>query len=72
MAQSADLSAFPEDFVTDQQVLDLLTERYKTLSDRLYERIDTTGQNDPVTQDMLIDIARLLDDHLWKLRAFQK
>ena len=72
VAQTADLTAFFEGFVTDKQVLDLLTERYKTMSDRTYECIDTTGETDPVTQDMLIDVARLLDDHLGKRRALQK
>jgi len=70
VVQSADLTEVPEGHLDDQQVLDLLTERYKTISDRLSERIEQTGQNDLVTQDLLIGLNHTVDDHLWKLRAF--
>lgn len=71
VASAADLEPVPEGYLDDQQVLDLLTARYKTISDRLSKRIDATS-DDPVTQDMLIDVTGTIDDQLWKLRAFQR
>jgi starvation-inducible DNA-binding protein len=71
VAGSASLESVPEGYLDDQEVLNLLTARYKTISDRLQERIATTA-DDLVTQDMLIDVAHTIDDQLWKLRAFQR
>ncbi|MFP4097132.1 MAG: Dps family protein, partial [Cyclobacteriaceae bacterium] len=70
VAEAADLEPVPEGYMDDQRLLDLLTARYKTISDRLYERIEATG-DDLVTQDMLINVTGMIDDQLWKLRAFQ-
>ena len=70
--ESANLGAIPSGYLDDQKVLDLLTDRYKTMSDRLRDRIEATGRNDLVTQDALIGLAGLMEAHLWKLRAFQR
>jgi starvation-inducible DNA-binding protein len=71
VAEGANLESVPEGYMDDQQVPDFLSTRYKTISDRLSERIETTS-DDLVTQDMLIGTTTMVDDHLWKLRAFQR
>lgn len=71
VTEAADLEPVPEGYMDDQQVPDFLSTRYKTISDRLSERIEATS-DDLVTQDMLIGITTMADDHLWKLRAFQR
>ena len=70
--ESANLGEIPSGYIDDQQVLELLTDRYKNISDRLRNRIEATGRNDLVTQDALIGLAGLIEAHLWKLRAFQR
>lgn len=71
VAQSVDLPELPQGFIDDQQVLEVLTTRYKTLSDRLYNRIEAT-ENDPPTQDLIIELTTMIDKHLWMLRSFQE
>lgn len=71
VAESVDLSELPQGFIEDQQVLDVLTKRYKSLSDRLYYRIEAT-ENDLPTQDLIIGVASMIDKHLWMLRSFQE
>lgn len=71
VAQSVDFQEFPEGFVDDRQVLEVLSARYKTMSDRLYERIEAT-ENDLPSQDVLIAVVRLIDKQLWMLRSFQQ
>ena len=51
-------------------MVDHLSERYKTISERLEARIETTGKTDTVTQDLLIALRNTIDLHLWKLRSF--
>jgi starvation-inducible DNA-binding protein len=70
VAQNADLEAIPADYVKDSQVIDILTKRYKTMTDRLTDRIEETGKTDVSTQDALIDVQRMIDLHLYKLRSF--
>ncbi len=72
VARTANLGHFPDGTLTDKQVLDLLTKRYKALSDHLGEQVKTTGQSDVSSQDLLIDVKRTIELHLWKLRAFQQ
>ena len=69
-ASNANLGSVSADFVSDHEAIQQLTARYKKLSDRLGERIESTGKTDPVTQDLLIAVRNSIDLHLWKLRSF--
>jgi len=71
VAENAGLEDISEGYLDDQQILEMLTTRYKTISDHLSERIEATS-DDLVTQDMLINVAGTVDDQLWKLRAFMR
>ncbi|MEE4209227.1 MAG: DNA starvation/stationary phase protection protein [Parvularcula sp.] len=51
-----------------QETLQHLHKDFSDARDRLYEQIDETS-DDPVTQDVLIGVARLLDTYTWQLRA---
>ncbi|MFI8380139.1 ferritin-like domain-containing protein [Leeuwenhoekiella sp. NPDC079379] len=68
--QNANLGPVTDQFVNDYEVVKQLAQRYKTMSDRLEERIEITGKKDPVTQDLLIALRSTLDLHLYKLRSF--
>ncbi|MGB3775678.1 MAG: DNA starvation/stationary phase protection protein [Leeuwenhoekiella sp.] len=70
VAKNANLEAIPADYVKDSQVIDLLSKRYKTITDRLGDRIEETGKTDVATQDALIGVRRMIDLHLYKLRSF--
>ncbi|WP_051882196.1 Dps family protein [Parvularcula oceani] len=70
VAQNAALPGFPEGLLADDEVLDLLLTRYETVSERLQQRIGETS-DDPVTQDLLIDVARTIEKDLWMIRSFQ-
>jgi len=41
---------------------------YRQVSASLYDRIEATGDDLP-TQDLLIGISRMIDKHLWMIRA---
>ena len=68
VAENAGLSDFPAGLMRDKQVLQQLAKDYTTVSERLYDRIEAT-KDDPPTQDTLIDVVRMVDRHLWMLRA---
>lgn len=72
VAENAKLGDFPTGLLSDKQVLEILSKRYKSMSDRLAQRVELTGKSDVVTQDILIGVKEIIDMHLWKLRAFQK
>ena len=70
VAKMADLKPITNGFVKDYDVIKILSQRYLTISDRLGKRLKSTGETDLVTQDLLIDVRRTMDHHLWKLRSF--
>ena len=73
VAANANLSpATPAGLVADRESLDILSARHLQLSNRLGERIATTGETDVVTQDLLISVRDMVDKQLWMLRSFQK
>ncbi|MFW5700550.1 MAG: Dps family protein [Cyclobacteriaceae bacterium] len=71
VAESVNFQELPDGFIPDQQVLTILSSRYKAMSDRLYQRIEET-ENDLPTQDMLIGVTTMIDKQLWMLRSFQQ
>lgn len=71
VAKNARLAAVPTTLVDGGQVIDVLSRRYETLSERISKRIDATSE-DPVTQDILIALKDMIDTHLWKITSFGK
>jgi starvation-inducible DNA-binding protein len=72
VSQTAQLPVFPEGYLNDYEVLDVLSQRLNTVTHRLRDRINTLDQFDLVSQDVLIEVERDLDEHLWMLREFQQ
>lgn len=72
VSNTADLSTFPEGYISDYRVVDLLSQRLNTVGQRLRDRINRLDDVDLVSQDVLIEIERDIAKHLWMLREFQQ
>ncbi|HEA22992.1 hypothetical protein LCGC14_0695620 [marine sediment metagenome] len=70
VAQKAGLDKISEDFIKDREVVNILTKRFKTMTDILGTRITELGYKDVSTQDLLINVRITVDLHLYKLRSF--
>jgi starvation-inducible DNA-binding protein len=53
----------------DRVVVRDLTNRVATVAERARERMDRLGELDVVTQDVLIEVVRALEQQLWMIRA---
>jgi len=70
VTEKANLKSFPKGYVTGKQSVDALIRNYETISQRVYTRIQKTGEEgDLVTQDFLLATASMIDKQLWMLRA---
>ena len=58
-----------EGAVEDRTVLRLLAARLTEVSARARERVDRLGELDPISQDVLIEVVRELEQQLWMSRA---
>lgn len=56
----------------DAEGIKTLSMAFKRESDSLYERIDAVEKDDPVTANMLQEIAHDIDKQMWMLRAHQE
>ena len=55
--------------VADQAVLQLIARRLAQVSERARARVDRLGALDAVSQDVLIEVVRALEQQLWMSRA---
>ena len=46
-----------------------ITDRVARVSESARERMDRLGERDAVSQDVLIDVVRTLEEQQWMLRA---
>ena len=70
IVQTANLSKFPTGFLSDKQVLDIMTERIFTIEKRVRQRIESTGKvSDEVTSNKLQDLSYELDKQVWQFRV---
>ena len=69
VVESSGLPSFPDNWVSDTQVITAMTETLGTLSARLRTRIDETDKPDLVTQDLLIAIAHEVEKQHWMWQA---
>ena len=69
-AQSSRLPEFPVDCLEGGDVLRVMIERYGAYCSMTHEAIDSTDElGDPTTADLLTDISRVADKHLYFLEA---
>lgn len=69
VAATANLGEFPGGYLTDKQVLILMTERITTVAKRVRQRIDHLSKIDEVTSNQLQDLSYQLDKHVWQFRV---
>ena len=55
--------------IEDVEVVRVLTHRLAETAERVRERMDRVGEVDAVSQDVLIDVMRALEEQLWMVRA---
>ena len=66
---TANLGEFPGGFLTDKQVLEIMTERITKVGQRVRKRIEHLGKIDEVTSNKLQDLSYELDKQIWQFRA---
>ncbi|MCM2388447.1 Dps family protein [Streptomyces albipurpureus] len=67
-AQSA-ISTVPEGWIKDGDAVRVLVDALGAVVVRMRERIDVTGDPDPVSQDILIGLTADLEKHAWMFQA---
>ncbi|MFD3555312.1 Dps family protein [Streptomyces goshikiensis] len=69
VASSSAISGVPEGWVKDVDAVRILVDGLSAVIARMRERIQTTDEPDPVTQDILIAVTGDLEKHHWMFAA---
>ena len=69
VAEASRVAPFQEGFVEDDKVVPLVIEELLVVSERTRTAIERLGDLDLVTQDLVIEIQRGLEKHLWMFQA---
>jgi starvation-inducible DNA-binding protein len=69
IAGATELEALPSGHLSDRQVLTGIGDRLSDAAARTRERIERVAVEDPVTCDLLVQIAATLEKQLWMVRA---
>lgn len=69
VAADSAAASFPTGFVEADKVIALARDLVETVVGRLRAHVDELGEIDPVTQDLVIEVLRGLEKHLWMLQA---
>jgi starvation-inducible DNA-binding protein len=70
IVQTVNLPKFPGGFLSDRQVLEIMTERIYTIAKRVRQRIESTAKNgDEVTSNKFQDLSYELDKQVWQFRV---
>jgi starvation-inducible DNA-binding protein len=71
VAETTQLQPFQEGFVGDEKVVRLVVDELAAVADRTRASAERLGELDLVSQDLLIEILRDLEKHLWMFQAQQ-
>ncbi|TWU66604.1 MULTISPECIES: Dps family protein [Crateriforma] len=71
VASDSDLAQYDAGFVSVKQTVDNVADALKTAIEGLRTGIETVGDLDPISEDMLISISAPLEKHLWMVQAQQ-
>jgi starvation-inducible DNA-binding protein len=71
VAETTDVEPFQEGFVGDEKVVRLVVDELAAVAERTRASAERLGALDLVSQDLLIEILRDLEKHLWMLQAQQ-
>ena len=69
VAGSTGVPAFPEGLVKDSEVVRLFVERLGKVALSMRERIKAVGDEDPITEDLFIQIGGGLEKQKWMVQA---
>jgi len=69
VAADSGVGAFPLGFVEDAKAVALLRDQTEAAIARLRAGMRVLGELDPVSEDLVIEVARGLEKHLWMLQA---
>lgn len=69
VADSTRLETFPAGRIQDTDAVTLVAQRVSQVAGMIGERVGRVGESDPLSQDLLIDIARGLEKQRWMLRS---
>ena len=69
VANTSELPPFPSGFVPATEVVQRVTQSMDTVALRMKERIVAIGDDDPVSQDILIGITDEVEKAAWMLRS---
>ncbi|MFF6912372.1 ferritin-like domain-containing protein [Streptomyces sp. NPDC012466] len=69
VAVGSGIGVTPEGWVDDTTAVSALVEALGAVIARMRERVDTTGEPDPVSQDIFIGITADLEKHHWMFQA---
>ena len=69
IVETANLPKFPAGFLSDRQVLEIMTERIFTIAKRVRARVESTSKTDEVTSNKFQDLSYELDKQVWQFRV---
>lgn len=71
VAETTEVAPFQDGFVGDEKVVRLVVDELAGVAERTRRSADRLGELDLVSQDLLVEILRDLEKHLWMLQAQQ-
>lgn len=69
LAKTTAIDSVPEGWIKDVAAVQILVDALGVVIGRMRERIDVTGEPDPVSQDILITLTADLEKHAWMFQA---
>ncbi|MFC7302608.1 Dps family protein [Streptomyces monticola] len=69
VAQSSGIGSVPDGWVKDTDAVRTLVDALGAVITRMRERVEATGEADPVSQDIFIGITADLEKHHWMFQA---
>ncbi|HLH68274.1 MAG TPA: DNA starvation/stationary phase protection protein [Candidatus Dormibacteraeota bacterium] len=69
VARDSRLPPFPEGRVADSRVVELMTERLLETVRRARRRLGELGEQDLISQDLVVEVVAGLEKQLWMLQA---
>ncbi|MEU6048991.1 DNA starvation/stationary phase protection protein [Streptomyces xanthochromogenes] len=69
VAGSSAIGTIPEGWIKDSEAVEVMVVALGRITERMRERIKTTDEPDPVSQDLLIALTADLEKHAWMFQA---
>ncbi|MEU5219297.1 DNA starvation/stationary phase protection protein [Streptomyces sp. NPDC020807] len=69
VAATSAIGTVPEGWIKDTEAVSILVAALGAVVTRMRERIDATGDPDPISQDILIGLTGDLEKHAWMFQA---